>query len=174
MKTSCVSFASVACVMLGAVTAAADPPRVRPLDMISALAVERGAQESARFRALVGELESSDVIVHVVASPSMPLGVIGTMRFVARLGNARYIRIDLAATAAPDLRVATLAHELLHACEVARSDAGSHSAVRSLYRTIGHVVPGSREAYETDGARQIGAEVWTELRTRRPARPTEQ
>lgn len=174
MTSSCVMVASLVCVVLGAVPAAADPPRIRPLDLISSLAVERGGQQSARFRTLVGELESSDVIVHIVATPSMPLGVVGTMRFVARLGDTRYIRIDLAATAPPDVRVATLAHELQHACEVARSDAGSHAAVRSLYRTIGHEVPGSRDAYETAGAQQIGAEVWIELRTHRPARSTEQ
>jgi hypothetical protein len=174
MWSSCVVVAGVVSVMAAATAAAADSPHVRPLDTVSALAVARGGEQSARFRALVGELESSDVIVHVVATPSMPLGVIGTMRFVARLGDTRYIRIDLAATAPPDLRVATLAHELQHACEVARSTAGSHDAVRSLYRRIGREVPGSREAYETDGARQIGAEVWTELRTRRPSRTTEQ
>jgi len=96
------------------------------------------------------------------------------MRFVARLGDTRYIRIDLAAMAPPDLRVATLAHELQHACEVARSHAGSHAAVRLLYRAIGREVPGSRDAYETDGAQHIGAEVWAELRSRRTARATDQ
>ena len=173
MKSSCVLAVSVVGVLVGTV-AAAEPPRVRPLDLISTLAVERGGQESARFRALVGELEASDVIVHIVAAPSMPLGVIGTMRFVARLGDTRYIRIDLAATAPRDVRVATLAHELQHACEVARSTAGSHAAVRALYRSIGHEVPGSRDAYETDGAQQIAAEVWSELRSRRAARTTDQ
>ncbi len=142
-------------------------PRSSPRD-------ERGGQESARFRTLVGELESSNVIVHIVATPAMPLGVIGTMRFVARLGDTRYIRIDLAAAVPPDLRVATLAHELQHACEVARSTAGSHEAVRSLHRAIGHEVPGSRDAYETDGAQRTGAEVWSELRGRRLARTSEQ
>jgi hypothetical protein len=174
MTSSWVMVASVVCVGIGAMPAAAEPPRIRPLDLISTLAVERGGQESARFRTLVGELESSDVIVHIVATPSMPLGVIGTMRFVTRLGDTRYIRIDLSSTAPPSLRVATLAHELQHACEVARSDAGTHDAVRALYRLIGHEVPGSRDAYETEDAQQIGSEVWTELRGRRRARTTEQ
>jgi hypothetical protein len=174
MTWSCVVVAGVVCVMAETATVAADPPRVRPLGPIATLAVDRGRQQSARFRALVGELESSDMIVHIVATPSMPLGIIGTMRFVARLGDTRYIRIDLAAMAPPDLRVATLAHELQHACEVARSHAGSHAAVRLLYRAIGREVPGSRDAYETDGAQHIGAEVWAELRSRRTARATDQ
>lgn len=172
MKSSWVVVVGV-CVMLEAVPAAADPPRVRPLDPISSLAFERGGQESPRFRALVRELESSDVIVHIVATPSMPLGAIGTMRFVARLGETRYVRIDLASTASPDRRVATLAHELQHACELARSSAASHEAVRRLYRAIGREVPGSRDAYETAGAEQTGADVWAELRRRRPTRVTE-
>ena len=78
----------------------------------------RSRSSSARC---VDELDASDVIVHVVASPALPTGMIGTMRFVAQLGGARYVRIDLASLAAPDVRVATLAHELQHACEVARS-----------------------------------------------------
>lgn len=145
--------------------ARADPlTHVRPMDTISALALERGLQESPRFRALVAELDASDVIVHVVASPVMPLGTTGTMRFVARLGDTRYIRVTLASQVTRDLRVVTLAHELHHACEVARSDAGSHDAVRRLYQSIGRAVPGRHEAFETDGAQVTAAAVWYELR----------
>ena len=172
MKTSCVLGVSMVMV---AVTAAAQPlPRVRALDLVATIALERGREESPRFRALVAELEDSDVIVHVVASPTLPAGVIGTMRFVARPGETRYVRIDLAALAGPDLRVATLAHELQHACEIARSTAGSHGDVRDLYRVIGRAVPGVRDAFETDSAQRAGWDVWGELRgLKRAARTTD-
>ncbi len=160
----------------GALAAQAQPvPHVRALDLISTIALERGRNESPHFRVLVDELERSDVIVHVVATPTLPFGVVGTMRFVARLGDTRYVRIDLASMAASDLRVATLAHELQHACEIARSTAGSHGDVRELYRAIGRAMPGVRDAFETDGAQRAGAEVWGELRgVKRTTRTTEQ
>ena len=142
MKASCVLVVSIMTAV--AVEAAAEPePHVRALDMISSAALARGLEESEKFRKLLDELEASDVIVHVVASPSLPTGVMGTMRFVAQIGGARYVRIDLASLAVPDVRVATLAHELQHACEVARSEAGSHDAVR---RCIGHRPQGARRA----------------------------
>jgi hypothetical protein len=167
------SWVLVVLLFAGAVPARAQPlSHVRALDSISRIALARGLHESPRFRALVDELEASDVIVHVVATPTMPSGTVGTMRFVARLGDTRYVRIDLASLAARDLRVSTLAHELEHACEVARSAAGSHDAVRALYRAIGHAVPGIREAFETDGAQQAGAHVWGELRGVRRTVPT--
>ena len=165
MKASCVLVVSM---LAGAMTAQAQPlPHVRALDLISTIALERGVHESPRFRALVDELDDSDVIVHVVATPTLPSGVVGTMRFVARLGDTRYVRIDLASLAAPDLRVSTLAHELQHACEVARSAAGSHDAVRALYRAIGRACPESVTPSRPSGARRAGADVWGELRGRR-------
>lgn len=162
-------------VLAGASPAAAQPsPHVRTLDTAAKIALERGAEESPRFRALLGALEQSDVIVHVVSSPTLPFGLLGTMRFVARLGETRYVRIDLATLSMPDARVATLAHELQHALELARSSAASHQAVRELYRDIGEKVPG-RDSFETEAARQAGVEVWGELRSlRRSARLTEE
>ncbi len=169
MKASCVLVVSM--MVAVAVEAAAEPePHVRALDMISSAALARGLEESERFRRLLDELQASDVIVHVVASPSLPTGMMGTMRFVTQIGGARYVRIDLASLAVPDVRVATLAHELQHACEIARSEAGSHAAVRDLYRSIGHKVPGARDSFETDDARRAGTDVWFELRSGRALR----
>jgi hypothetical protein len=139
-------------------------PRVRPLDEVAAAALARGLEESARFRALVDELDASDVIVHVVATPTLPHGLLGMMRFVGRRGRTRYVRIDLRSLGSPDQRTATLAHELQHACEVARADVASHIEVRMLYREIGHGIPGAYDSFETEDARAAGAEVWSELR----------
>jgi len=166
MKSSCVLVVSLlAC----ASPAPAQTPHVRPMDVVARLALERGVEESPRFRALLDELDASNVIVHVVAAPSLPLGVVGTMRFVGFLGDTRYIRVTIAAALPPALRVATLGHELEHACEVARSPASTHDAVRDLYRRIGSEVPGARDAYETAAAQLIGAEVLAELRGLRTA-----
>jgi hypothetical protein len=167
------SWLLVVSLLAGLSPAGAQPlPHVRTLDVASKIAFDRGLEESPRFRALLDALDRSDVIVHVVSSPSLPNGLLGTMRFVARLGATRYVRIDLATLAMPDARVATLAHELQHALELARSSVASQQAVRELYRNIGEKVPG-RDSFETEAARQAGVEVWGELRSaRRSARLT--
>lgn len=172
MKASYVLVVSLA---MGVVPARAQVvSHVRPLDDISAAALERGVQASPRFRALLDDLDASDVIAHVVASPALPFGMTGAMRFVAQRGGIRYIRIELSTLAAPDTRVATLAHELYHARELALSPAGSQDEVRGLYRAIGHAVPGPHEAYETYAAQRAGAAVWSELRSvRREGRATD-
>jgi hypothetical protein len=141
--------------------------RVRPLDPSAAGALERGQHHSGRFRELVRELNASDVIVHVVTSPGLAPGVAGTTRFVAHLGGARYLRVDLASTLSPNLQVVILAHELQHACEVARSAASSSSDVRTLYEGIGRALSGQPTLFETAEAVRTGLEVSHELRTGR-------
>ncbi len=142
-------------------------PHVRALDPVAAGALERGQQRSRRLRELVRELNRSDVIVHVVTTQGLTAGVAGTTRFVARLGGARYLRVDLASTLSFDLQVVILAHELQHACEVARSEASSSGAVRALYQDIGRAVSGHADVFETTDAVRIGAEVRNELRSGR-------
>ena len=164
MKASCGFVVSV---MLAASAAQAQPaPHVRAIDAVSATAFARGMQESEHFRALVDALDASDVIVHVVATPALPGGVIapcGSSPVSATRATCASIPRSLVP---PDVRVSTLAHELQHACELAQSSAASDDAVRTLYRTIGQAVPGARDAFETDGAQRAGAHVWAELRQR--------
>lgn len=151
--------------LLNAVTATAQPvAHVRAMDTVTAQALSRGLEDSAAFRALVATLDASDVIVHVVAWPALPMGLRGSMRFVADVGGTRYVRVDLASLTTAEQRVASLAHELHHACELARSTATTHEGVRALYRTIGKPVPGTINAYETDLAERTAAQVWSELR----------
>ena len=52
----------------------AQEPHVRALDPFAAGALERGQHRSQRFRELVEELNSSDVIVHVVTTPGLTAG----------------------------------------------------------------------------------------------------
>ena len=63
--------------------------------------------------------------------------------------------------------MAILAHELQHACEVARSAASSSGGVRALYQGIGRAVPGRADVFETADAVRIGDEVRNELRSGR-------
>ena len=86
----------------------------------------------------------------------------GTTRFAGRGGESRYVRIDLSAWLTAKQRVSILAHELQHACEIARSGAGSSGAIDALFRAIGTgaTIPGG---FETAQAEAAGRTVWIEL-----------
>ena len=148
----------------GVSTAHAQGAHVRGLDPPAAGALERGQHRSQRFRELVEELNQSDVIVHVVTSAGFTAGVAGTTRFVARIAGTRYLRVDLASTLTFELQVVILAHELQHACEVARSAASSSSGVRALYQDIGKAVSGYTDVFETADAVRTGDVVRNQLR----------
>jgi hypothetical protein len=160
MKSLCLLVVSV---LVGGPSMAAQAPRIRPLDPLTSVAYERGHRQSARFRALVTELDESDLIVHIVTTGALPPGVSGTTRLVTHLGGARYVRVELASSLTLKMRVAILAHELQHACELARSGASTSIAVRALYQAIGRVADGGGERFETTDAERVGRQVWTEL-----------
>lgn len=136
---------------------------VRPVDRPANAALELGQQRSGQFRELAAELDASDVIVHVVTTHEMPAGIKGTTRFVALIEDVRYVRIHLASSLTPKLRAAMLGHELQHACELARSGAASHQAVRALYLAIGMPGRDLQDVFETSEAEQAGRTVWFEL-----------
>lgn len=142
---------------------------VRPLDPPAAAAYELGQRRSEQFRALVAELDASDVIVHVVTTHDLPTGIVGTMRFVALIEGVRYVRVQLASTLTARRRAAMLAHELQHARELARSGAVSREAVRALYVEIGIPARGLEDDFETPEAEQAGRTVWFELGSGFPA-----
>jgi hypothetical protein len=113
---------------------------------------------------LVGQLETSNLIVHIESSRHLPSGVIGTMRFVTSRGGYRYVRISLAADLRADARAAMLGHELQHACEVAASAAHDNDAVRRLFQAAGHRPTGAEDVFETRAAMLVERQVRSELR----------
>ena len=159
MKPLCVFLVWI---LVSGAALTAQAPRVRPLDPLASMAYVRGHDQSGTFRALVAELEASDLIVHIVTATGLPGGVAGTTRFAGRGGESRYVRIDLAAWLTAKQRVSILAHELQHACEIARSGAGSSVAIDALFRAIGTsaTIPGG---FETAQAEAAGRTVWIEL-----------
>jgi len=136
---------------------------VRPLDRLAHAAYDLGQRRSDQFRQLVAELDASDVVVHVVTTHEMPAGIKGTTRFVAFIEDVRYVRVQLASSLTPKMRAAMLGHELQHACELARSGADSHEAVRALYVDIGMPARGLEDDFETPEAEQAGRTVWFQL-----------
>ena len=82
------SFITVTAVLLSSILSTpcratvAHAFHVRPLQARIRLALDLSYASSPTIRRLVGELESSDVIVHLVARPEGP-GPQGTLRFVS-------------------------------------------------------------------------------------------
>ena len=118
--------------------AAGEPLTPRPLDPVAAEAFARARAQSAVVRSLVSKLESSNVLVHIASSRSLPLGIGGTTHFVTSRGGYRYVRITVAADLSKSGQTAILGHELQHAGEIAASAADDAESIRELFEKEGH------------------------------------
>ena len=136
------------------VLVSADPAySLRPLDAGAASAIAHGQRCSAVIRELIGELEQSNVIVHVETDWHLPFALGGATNFVTSRGGYRFVRIRIAARLSARERVVTLGHELQHAVEIARSGANDHRDVRRLMDESGYTLGG--RYYETESARKV-------------------
>lgn len=122
-----------------------------------ALAIER----SALVRALVAEIESSNVVVHIQFSWELPGGIGGMTRFVTSRGGYRYVRIVLSNRLMGHDRVAILGHELEHAAEIARSDVYDRDGIRRLLAATGYQV--AEGFFETRSAQRAERTIRREL-----------
>lgn len=145
-------------------TGTAAVPRIRPLDARAAVAIEVGLRRSPTFRALVEELERSDVVVYVYTTPNLSQYVSGGLSFVGVSATMRFLKIALDLDLTPDQTVYILAHELQHALEVARaSHVKSQRDFDAFYRHI-DVGGALANTFETAEARLMGQRVRRELR----------
>jgi len=138
-------------------------PRIRPLQNETAAVIATGLRRSATFRALVEEIERSDVVVYVYATPHLSRYVGGGLDFVGASSKMRFLKVVLRFDLTPTEMVWILGHELQHAAEIAR-----HPAVRSpeafhrFYVEIG--MHGALDhTFETSDAQDIGQQVRREL-----------
>ncbi len=142
------------------------PPHVRP-DVSLGPFVGESARRSPSIRALLDRLEATDVIVYVrmrVFDQTALEGRAGMLTTTA--AGQRYLVIELACGRPQVTTMATLAHELYHALEIAQQpaivDAGTLAA---YYRRHGVETGGSpgRLTFETEGAEQAGYQARREL-----------
>jgi hypothetical protein len=152
------------CAVVPALSAQApSTSRVRPLDDLARVALDRGVADSPLFRRLVTELEASDLIVHVTTSFMLSSRTVGTTRLSSASFGHRYVRIAVDAQLSPEERVSVLGHELQHACEIARSAVRNGEAVRELFELIGRRVSELPNAYDTEEAVSAGVQVWHDI-----------
>lgn len=146
---------------------AADSPRIRIVGSRVAELMTRACRASPTLKALVDEVEASNLIVHVTTASPMRHRPRGSLHFVLHAQGHRFLRILLDDRLPDDVLIALLAHELQHAVEIARAEGVVDNAtLETLYRAIGEVAceDGRRREYDTPAARRIGALVLTELR----------
>ncbi len=158
------TFLIVLYLSLAGVTSAEGPRTPRPLDALAAETFVQAMAGSALVRDLVRQLESSDLVVHIVSSRQMPAGLGGTTRLVTSRGGYRYVRIVVGVDLRAEDRAAVMGHELQHACEVAASDAHDADGMRRLYQAAGHRPTANLDIYETKAALMVERQVRAQLR----------
>ena len=144
--------------------AAADMVRVRAADGRTASILRDGVARSETVRALVNEIERSDLIVYLEIQWNLSRGLAGNLAWVAATKAARYVRVSLNPELTTDAMVATLAHELQHAVEIARERSIVSSAtMASYYERHGLDATSHWSGLDTLAARIAGDEVRREL-----------
>jgi hypothetical protein len=141
---------------------------IRPLNSSLTTTLHDSYNASATVRAIVDELDRSDLIVHVVAmGPANRDYLAGAMQFIVNSGGRRFLRIAINGRLSRENRAAILGHELQHALEVSRAAAVIDAATfAEFYRRIGQEAVGSPnvECYDTMEARRVGEQVLADVR----------
>jgi hypothetical protein len=121
-----------------------------------------GFTESRTFAALLARLERSDVLVYVESVPRLPGALEGRLLMLPPAHGFRYLRIQVALRGSPTDSIATIAHELRHAIEVAEaSTVIDDEGLIALYRRIG--VDYGNNLFDTPEAQATGKLVFKEL-----------
>jgi hypothetical protein len=128
--------------------------------------IEDVTRRSPTLRRLVADLQESDLIVYVDVSPHLPDADRGGLQFVCTRGIHRYLRVSVRPRLGPREFLATVAHELQHALEVAaHRDVVDGPSMAALYDRIGRRSP---NGFETEAAVNVSHLVCDEFDTGRP------
>ena len=140
--------------------------RVKPVDAEMRRLVLSGHTRSATFRALMAEIHQTNVVVVIQFGQCAKGRVRSCVSHVESDSRQRHIRIKVNTNTTNDRLIATIAHELQHALEIAREPEVTNSdQALALYRriAIGRCGQGLDELFETEAALQIEAQVNDEL-----------
>jgi hypothetical protein len=143
-------------------TTATQFPNVRVTHSALAAMIADARNTSPTLAAMLDRVERSDVIVFIVGTPRLETNLRGCLHFMGSSGGYRYVRAQIKTMMNRYDVIASLAHELQHAIEIAEHPGvTSESALAELYRRIGH----ERESrmFETDEAQSRGRVVRAEM-----------
>ena len=140
-------------------------PRLRPQDHRTTQVLQEGAARSETFRALVNRIEASNVIVYVAVSPILKSSLSGSLTWMTRAGDFRYVRASIRTDLTFDQMIASVAHELQHAVEVIEDESVTDErSLTALYKRIGHPSGSAGlKGWETAAAQRTGTQVRREL-----------
>jgi hypothetical protein len=148
--------------------------RVRAADKRTAVLLTRGLERSATIRALVAQLEQSDVIVYIEMNPGLRKRLAGKLTWITSTKAHRYVRVSINPELHSEMAIATLGHELQHALEVANAPTiVSTNTLERYYSEHGDASPTEVSGWDTEAARLAGNEVRRELALSRPGRATD-
>lgn len=137
-------------------------PHVRTTDPRIQRLIEEAARRSTTFAELYARLQETDVILFVEPSRDLKTSLTGRLVFLKATPLARYLRADVRAELPRTDMIATIAHEMQHALEIARA-AGvrDEAALAVLYREIG--AAHHEQTFETESAQDVARKVRREL-----------
>jgi len=149
--------------------------RVRGVDGRAAALIDEARWRSGTFQRMVDDVADSDLIVYVSRTP-LDGTVRGALRFVGAGANGgRYLLIELNDELGDDFDapsdrlagIATLAHELQHALEVAgATDVQDLESFQAFYGELG--TKSRPDLVDTQAAQLAGAQVYFEMTGRKP------
>jgi hypothetical protein len=141
-------------------------PHLRPETLGLRSLATRAAERSPIVRELIDRLDQSSVIVYLRHRVFGPVTVDGWIGLLSASSTHRFLVIELACDRGELTQMATLAHELHHALEIA----GEPSVVdiptlMRFYARVGSALPpiGVTMTFETRGAADTGARARREL-----------
>jgi hypothetical protein len=136
---------------------------VRALDPRTREWIHVGTTQSPTFRALLGRLAASDLILYVEIVDGIIGGSAGRLYFVTATPSVRYVRIELVAQGNVREMVALVGHELQHAVEIANApQVRDRQALALLYLGMGENGL-NRSQYDSVAARVTEERVRSEL-----------
>ena len=139
-------------------------PRLRPQSAYVAALLKAGIARSATMRSLVDRIEAGNVIVYIAVNPLLKSNLSGGLTWMTSAGAFRFVRASISRDLTPDQMIATLAHELQHAAEVAEDESViSEPTLVAMYRRIGVPSRAVAPGFETVAAQEMGFQVRREL-----------
>lgn len=137
-------------------------PHLRTTSAYLLSLIGEAREHSPTFLELAETLEASNVIVYFEATPHMEARYRGRVHFMGASAGYRYLRIQVRTAMNRYDIIASIAHEMQHAREIAaHPEVVCEDSLAQLYRRIGD----ERDwcMFETDEAQQAGRAVRTEI-----------
>jgi hypothetical protein len=149
-------------------------PHVRAMTAAIRAVIDHGVSRSPSLRQLIERLSYSDVVVYVYEEAPRSSLRDGRLTFLSKAGGRRYVQVRLVLRREKARNIATLAHELQHAVEIAeRPWIVDEASLGRAYIHIGHATPSTDQAvhtFDTAAAGAMGRQVWREVITWRRGR----